>query len=55
MKLIAKAALGAAAMLLVAGPSWAFPDRPIQLIVPFTAAPPSSASMVTACPRRTRP
>lgn len=37
MKLIVKAALGAAAMLLVAGPSWAFPDRPVQLIVPWAA------------------
>ncbi|PZU94954.1 MAG: tripartite tricarboxylate transporter substrate binding protein [Chelatococcus sp.] len=37
MKIVIKAALGAAAMLFAAGPSWAFPDRPIQLIVPWAA------------------
>ena len=37
MKIIVKAALGAAALLLSAGPSWAFPDRPVQLIVPWAA------------------
>ncbi|MFC5503768.1 MULTISPECIES: Bug family tripartite tricarboxylate transporter substrate binding protein [Hyphomicrobiales] len=37
MKIIVKAALGAAALLAVAGPSWAFPDRPVQLIVPWAA------------------
>ncbi|KPH82612.1 Bug family tripartite tricarboxylate transporter substrate binding protein [Bosea vaviloviae] len=37
MKIIVKAAIGMAAMLVAAGPSWAFPDRPIQLIVPWAA------------------
>lgn len=37
MKMIVKAALGAAAMLLAAGPASAFPDRPVQLIVPWAA------------------
>lgn len=37
MKIIVKAALGAAALLFSAGPSWAFPDRPVQLIVPWAA------------------
>ncbi|KRE00374.1 hypothetical protein ASE63_09945 [Bosea sp. Root381] len=37
MKILTKAALGAAAMLLAISPSWAFPDRPVQLIVPWAA------------------
>ena len=37
MKIVVKAAIGMAAMLLAAGPSWAFPDRPVQLIVPWAA------------------
>lgn len=37
MKILKKAALGAAAVLLAIGPAWAFPDRPIQLIVPWAA------------------
>ena len=37
MKNFARIALAMAAMLAWAGPSWAFPDRPVQLIVPWAA------------------
>lgn len=37
MKRVAKAALALAAMLGLSGPSWAFPDRAVQLIVPWAA------------------
>jgi tripartite-type tricarboxylate transporter receptor subunit TctC len=37
MKNFARTALVMAAMLAWAGPSWAFPDRPVQLIVPWAA------------------
>lgn len=37
MKILAKAALAALALAASAAPSWAFPDRPVQLIVPWAA------------------
>lgn len=37
MKNFAKAAVAAVALLASAGASWAFPDRPVQLIVPWAA------------------
>lgn len=37
MKILAKAALAALTLVASAAPSWAFPDRPVQLIVPWAA------------------
>ena len=37
MKSFAKTALALAATLALAAPAWAFPDRPVQLLVPWAA------------------
>ena len=37
MKSFRKAALAVATLALAAGPAFAFPDRPVQLIVPWAA------------------
>jgi tripartite-type tricarboxylate transporter receptor subunit TctC len=52
MKVLAKAGLALAAMLASAAPSWAeFPDRPVQLIVPWAAGGGMDAVMRTVVNR----